>query len=61
MKHIVMTKEIAHAASQDAANRSMRKAGRKSWNVDDYNVAVDEYNRLWPEEYDTTDPRTEAP
>lgn len=47
-----MTREIANAASKDAADRSMRTAGRTHWNEDDYNVAVDEFNRLWPLEKD---------
>jgi hypothetical protein len=45
-----ITYEIAHAASVDAGNRSMRAAGRKIWNVDDYNASVAEFNRLMPEE-----------
>ena len=40
--------EIAHAAATDAANRQMRAAGRKAWSVDDYNAAVDEFDRLLP-------------
>ncbi len=32
----------------DAANRSMRAAGRKAWNEDDANLAAREFNRLWP-------------
>ncbi len=31
---------IAHAAGQDAGNRSMRAAGRVEWNADDWNVAT---------------------
>ena len=45
---ITMTYALAHAASMDAANRSMRKAGRTVWNVDDYNAHVREFDRLWP-------------
>lgn len=45
---ITMTYDLAMAAAWDAANRSMRKAGRKVWSVDDYNAAVDEFYRLMP-------------
>jgi hypothetical protein len=31
--------QIAMAAGQDAGNRSMRKAGRTSWNEEDWNAA----------------------
>jgi len=47
-----LTKEIAWAAATDAANASMRKASRKVWEEDDYNTAVEVYNRLWPPEKD---------
>jgi hypothetical protein len=33
----------------DAGNRSMRRAGRTVWDVEDYNAAVAEYNRLMDE------------
>jgi hypothetical protein len=45
-----MTREIAWAIAQDAANASMRADGRKAWNADDYNLAVQTFNRLWPED-----------
>lgn len=48
MARLQMTYQLAHAAGMDAANRSMRKAGRTSWNEEDYNVGVSEQNRLWP-------------
>lgn len=37
---------LAHEAGWDAGNRSMTTAGRKTWNEDDYNAAVREYERL---------------
>ena len=46
---IKMTPEIAHAAAWDAGNRSMKDHGRHNWNVDDYNAACDEYDRLYPD------------
>lgn len=49
---IKMTMELAHAAAMDAGNRSAKAHGRKAWNEDDYNVAVAEYERLWPLEVD---------
>lgn len=44
-----LTRDIAYAAATDAGNRSMWAGGRRKWNVDDYNTAVDEFERLWPE------------
>jgi hypothetical protein len=41
-----MTPAIARAAGQDAGNRSMRAAGRASWNEDDWNAAVETMTRL---------------
>jgi hypothetical protein len=32
---------IARSAGEDAANRRMRKAGRRSWTAADYDHAVD--------------------
>jgi hypothetical protein len=37
---------LARSAGTDAGNRSMRKAGRKEWNEEDYEVAAKEYNRI---------------
>jgi hypothetical protein len=47
-KAITMTRQLAHAAATDHANRRMRAGGRTAWDVDDYNAAVAEFNRLWP-------------
>lgn len=44
-----LTIDIARAAAQDAGDRSARKAGRAQWNQIDWNVAVETFNRLWPE------------
>lgn len=41
-----ITYKLAHAASQDAANRQMRAAGRTRWNKSDYALACSEFNRL---------------
>ena len=41
-----LTREMAYAAGQDMGNRSMRKAGRKAWNVEDFIKAATEANRL---------------
>lgn len=41
-----MTMKLAYAAGCDAANRRMRKAGRKKWNKADYNHAVSVMRRL---------------
>lgn len=42
--------DMAMAAAQDAGNEHMRAAGRKVWNVDDYNASCAEFARLMPEE-----------
>jgi len=49
MPRVTLTRQLARAAAQDAGNRSMRKAGRNAWNADDYDAAVAEFNRLWPD------------
>jgi hypothetical protein len=46
---MTMTYELAMAASKDAANARMRKAGRSKWNRADYNEAVRVFNQLFPE------------
>jgi hypothetical protein len=45
---MTITREIAYSAGIDAANRSMRAAGRTTWNEDDANNAAREFSRLWP-------------
>jgi len=42
----ILTPNLAHAAGWDAGNANMRKAGRKRWNLEDWNVAADKTNRL---------------
>ena len=37
---------IARSAGEDAANRRMRKAGRRRWTAADYDHAVDVMNHL---------------
>lgn len=38
--------KIANAAGRDAANRAMRDGGRKAWNEDDRDCAVDACNAV---------------
>lgn len=47
-----MTRALAEAAAKDAANEQMRKEGRGHWNRHDYNLAVQTFERLWPETWD---------
>lgn len=47
MSRIKLDRALASAAGRDAGNRSMRAAGRKHWNEDDYNAAARECNRLF--------------
>ncbi len=42
-----LTPEIINAIGRDAGNASMRKAGRKAWNLDDWNAAVAAEAPLW--------------
>lgn len=41
-----LTPSIIMAAAQDAGNRSMRKAGRTNWSLEDWNVAAEVAARL---------------
>ncbi len=43
-----LTPDVVKSAATDAGNRSMRAAGRKAWNEDDYKAATAEYTRLNP-------------
>lgn len=43
-----LTEELARAIGWDAANVHAAKHGRKTWNQDDYSVAVREFARLIP-------------
>jgi hypothetical protein len=52
---IVMDYELAMAASHDEGNRSMRRAGRKRWNRDDYNAACEAMDRFYPEPHRKSD------
>lgn len=48
MKAIAMTDSYARAAGQDAANRNMRKQGRKRWSDEDWNIAALTHLRWTP-------------
>ena len=55
MRHLRTRKDlydIAMAAGADAADRHMRENARKTWNADDYNLMVQEFNRILPEDLD---------
>jgi hypothetical protein len=43
-----LTRGLAVAAAKDAATRQMRKEGRTCWSDEDYNLACDTFNKLWP-------------
>jgi hypothetical protein len=43
---MTLTPSTIRAAAQDAGNKSMRNAGRKVWNEDDYNTACEVFARL---------------
>jgi len=42
----VVTLDMCYAAGQDAGNRSMKKAGRTKWSIEDFNVAANVCNTL---------------
>lgn len=44
----VMSYDLAMAIFKDTANRSMRKAGRKVWDEEDYNAGVDAFYSCFP-------------
>lgn len=44
--HVTLTRELAFASGQDAANAQMRKANRTAWNSDDASLAAEITNRL---------------
>ena len=46
MANPIMTRDLAFAAGLDAGNAQMRKACRKTWNEDDYDLAAQTTNRL---------------
>ena len=48
MSPLKITRALAYACGLDAANRSMRAAGRTTWNEEDAHRAAAEFNRLWP-------------
>ncbi len=45
---VQLDRELAWAAATDAANRSMRRAGRAVWSHEDYQVACAVFERLCP-------------
>lgn len=47
MGRITLTPKIISAASLDAGNRHMRRAGRTKWDISDWNAAAEKSNRLW--------------
>lgn len=48
MSLIAMTRTLAFAAGKDAADRQMRKAGRRRWNLEDQNLAARKAYNLFP-------------
>jgi hypothetical protein len=48
VKGIRLTYALALAAGKDAANRQMRRDGRRTWNEDDYDLCWRVFDRLWP-------------
>lgn len=52
MPNPYLTRRMAYLAAQDAATRNMRKHGRTFWSDEDYLIACEEFERLWPEDED---------
>lgn len=42
----ILYEKLVRYGAQDAGTRNMAKAGRDSWNEEDWNVAANEYDRL---------------
>lgn len=55
MSKLRMTYQIAHAVATDAANRNMRADGRSVWSVDDYAIAAETMERVYPVEQELRD------
>lgn len=53
-----LTRDLAWSIATDTANTQMRNAGRACWNRDDYNLAIETFDRLWPQEKDHQEPST---
>jgi hypothetical protein len=45
---ITLTRDLAYRAGVDEANRAMRTGGRKAWSEEDYAVAWQTFDGLWP-------------
>ena len=45
--HPKLDYDLVMAAGLDAGNRNMRKHGRTSWNIDDWNVAAETTEKLF--------------
>jgi len=52
---ITLTYKLAMAAAQDAGNRHMLKHRRTAWDIDDYNAACAEFERLAGPQYRACD------
>ncbi len=63
MSRLVLTYDLALAASKDAANVHMRAERRTAWNVEDYAIACQTLDRLWPVQHvhDCTPPQEATP
>jgi hypothetical protein len=60
-KPITMTYALAMAAGHDAADRQMKKAGRKKWNRADHNKAVAVFEKLYGQQARARNPRLPNP
>lgn len=48
MTKVLMTYDLAMATAKDAADRHAKANNRKSWHLDDYNLACRILARLYP-------------
>ncbi len=55
-----MDYHLAMAMGHDAADRQMRREGRTTWNIDDWNLAAETVERLYPTEQGAEDARRAA-
>ena len=52
VNRIILDREIALAVAMDKGNANMRKNARRKWSAEDYCVAAQTYERIWPPEKD---------
>jgi hypothetical protein len=50
-----LTEDLARRIATDAADRQMRADNRSAWSAQDYNLAAETFNKLYPEKEQTNE------